>query len=138
MNEFNMKPSKTNSARTFRRILLSLSAALLLAATGCSSTSSTVKTDPVTAAEGGTASEDAIEKFTEAVEVYEARGDAGLDEAISKLEDAVDVDPAFGKAWFNLGVLYEKKGEKGEAAKAYTKASEASVKLGDSFVNLGM
>jgi len=137
-NEFNMKPSKIDSTRTVRRIFISLSTALLFAAAGCSSSAPAVKTDPAKAAQGGTASADAQKKFVEAVEIYQKQGDAGIGSAISKLEDAVGTDPAFGKAWFNLGVLYEKQGKKEDAANAYTKASQASKKLGDSFVNLGM
>lgn len=117
---------------------LAMGVLLLLVAPGCSTTAATDVVDTTPRPGGGTASADAQKEFLKAVDIFDKQGDQGLDAAISALEKAVETDPGFGKAWFNLGLLYEKKKQPEQARKAYTRATETAVKLGDPHVNLGM
>lgn len=117
---------------------LAMGLLLMLAVPACSTTSSSDVTDTTPRPGGGTASADAQKEFLKAVEIFDKQGDQGLDAAIAALEKAVATDPGFGKAWFNLGLLYEKKKQPEQARKAYTRATETAVKLGDAHVNLGM
>ena len=54
----------------------------------------------------------AIEDFEKAVKVYQGSKGQNLDDVKDHLEDAVKVDNRFAKAWFNLGVVHEKKGDR--------------------------
>lgn len=79
----------------------------------------------------------AIEDFEKAVKVYQGSKGQNLDDVKDHLEDAVKVDNRFAKAWFNLGVVHEKKGEIKEAKAAYKKAADASETFAAPHVNLG-
>jgi Tfp pilus assembly protein PilF len=138
MNESDMTQTRKYPFYSNQRIFFAVSLVFLLVAAGCSTTSSSDKNDPSKLAQGGTSSIDAKKEFMEAVAIYEKHGEKGIGDAISALEDAVDEDPGFGKAWFNLGLLYEKTGRKEDARAAYIKATKTAVKLGDPHVNLGM
>lgn len=79
----------------------------------------------------------AIEEFEKAVKAYEASGGKELGDVEDSLEEAVEIDKNFARAWFNLGVVYERKGELDKAREAYKKAAAAGPKFGHPHVNLG-
>ncbi|MFW6053351.1 MAG: tetratricopeptide repeat protein, partial [Persicimonas sp.] len=124
--------------RTIRPAVLVVLALVIAWGTACSSSSAVKRDEGSQLAQGGTASVNAKEEFEKAVAVYEEKGPEGLDEAIDSLEDAVDEDPGFGKAWFNLGLLYEENGDSDDAREAYENAIESAPSLGAPHVNLGM
>ncbi len=71
-----------------------------------------------------TQSIDAFIAFSKAAHVWDAeeqpKGD--VDEAIRLLREAVQIDPEFYKAWVNLGLAFERKGDLGEARWCYEQA----------------
>lgn len=79
----------------------------------------------------------AIEEFEKAVKIYESSKGKDLDGVEDSLEEAVSVDKNFARAWFNLGIVYERKGDKKKAREAYENAAAAGPKFGPPHVNLG-
>lgn len=71
-----------------------------------------------------TQSVDAFIAFSKAAYAWDAeeRPDGDVDEAIRLLREAVQLDPGFYKAWVNLGLAWEKKGNLSEAKKCYEQA----------------
>ena len=82
--------------------------------------------------------EEAVASFKAAVALYQKEGNQALPQVEAKLQEALEVLPSFGKAWFNLGLVYELQGKQEEARQAYGKAHEANPRLGAPLVNLGM
>lgn len=76
--------------------------------------------------------------FEEAVKVYNAKGaQPDYARAQSLFEDAISEDPTFGAAYFNIGAMYEARGNLDEARTWYKRASEKGKSFGDGLVNIG-
>jgi len=71
-----------------------------------------------------TQSVDAFIAFSKAAEVWdeEEKPEGDVDEAIRLLQRAVSIDPKFYKAWVNLGLAFERKGNLREAQNCYEQA----------------
>ncbi len=71
-----------------------------------------------------TQSVDAFIAFSQAAEVWdeEENPEGDVDEAIRLLQRAVSIDPKFYKAWVNLGLAFERKGNLLEAQNCYEQA----------------
>ncbi|MFN4180141.1 MAG: tetratricopeptide repeat protein [Armatimonadota bacterium] len=71
-----------------------------------------------------TQSFDAFVAFSKAAHVWDAeeRPDGDVDEAIKLLREAVRIDSGFYKAWVNLGLAWERKGNLQEAEHCYEQA----------------
>ena len=121
---------------TTKKIALALGAIAMTAA--CTTTSPGTK-DPKLIAEQELQEKElpkaeAIDEFNKGRDAY-ARGE--LDEAIKRMEGAASIDDRFSKAYFNVGVIYEEKGDKGKAREYYTRAANASTRFASPHVNLG-
>jgi len=71
-----------------------------------------------------TQSVDAFIAFSQAAEIWdeEEKPEGDVDEAIRLLQRAVSIDPKFYKAWVNLGLAFERKGNLREAQNCYEQA----------------
>lgn len=71
-----------------------------------------------------TQSVDAFIAFSKAAHAWDAeeRPEGDVDEAIRFLREAVQIDPEFYKAWVNLGLAFERKGNLQEAKWCYERA----------------
>jgi len=71
-----------------------------------------------------TQSVDAFVAFSKAAYAWDAeeRPDGDVEEAIRLLLEAVQIDPGFYKAWVNLGLAWERKGNLQEAKRCYEQA----------------
>lgn len=67
---------------------------------------------------------DAFVAFSKAASIWDAeeKPDGDIDKAISLLQEAVRIDPKFYKAWVNLGLAFERKGDLTEAQNCYEEA----------------
>ena len=122
----------------------------ILIGTGCGGSQVTAEFDsPQTVDQADTPEEGARPKpppvrkeakqlFKEAMQAYRPKaGPPKLERAIELLKDAVDEDPAFGAAYFNIGRIYEDKGDLKKAADYYQQASSKGKNFGDGLANYG-
>ncbi|MGC6415544.1 MAG: tetratricopeptide repeat protein [Bradymonadia bacterium] len=122
----------------------------ILTGTGCGGSQVTAEFDsPQTVDQADTPEEGARPKpppvrkeakqlFKEAMQAYRPKaGPPKLERAIELLKDAVDEDPAFGAAYFNIGRIYEDKGDLKKAADYYQQASSKGKNFGDGLANYG-
>lgn len=77
---------------------------------------------------------EARELFDEGVKAYKA-GNAS--QAQRLFEQAIDADETFGAAYFNIGRLYEEKGDDDTARTWYERSAEKGKGFGDGLVNIG-
>jgi tetratricopeptide (TPR) repeat protein len=76
--------------------------------------------------------------FEAGVQVYKSGGaKPDYDRAQSLFEDAISEDSTFGAAYFNIGAMYEERGNLDEARTWYTRSSEKGKAFGDGLVNIG-
>ncbi len=76
--------------------------------------------------------------FEAGVKAYNgAGGSPDYERAQSLFEDAISEDSAFGAAYFNIGAMYEERGNLDEARTWYTRSSEKGKAFGDGLVNIG-
>jgi TolB-like protein len=71
-----------------------------------------------------TQSVDAFIAFSQAAEIWdeEENPEGDVNEAIRLLQKAVNIDPKFYKAWVNLGLAFERKGDFRQAQNCYEQA----------------
>jgi len=116
-------------------LVASILAAVLL--TGCQTT-----TAAGTAAVGPKESSPiAKRRFEDAVRAYEEGVKLGVidwDFLAKKFESALDEDDGLAEAWFDLGVIEERRGQADRAMKAYRRAIAAKPTLFEAYENLGL
>lgn len=135
-----IKAGPAQKGRALKRgIVLSLMIAVVLSLTACKTGGSRADQTPAEqSAIGATTNVNAIREFEAAVEAFETSKGQDLATVQSHLERALKEDPRFGRAWFNLGVVHELRGNASDARDAYGKALSNSPRLGAAHVNLAM
>ncbi|HEY0840625.1 MAG TPA: adventurous gliding motility TPR repeat lipoprotein GltE, partial [Vulgatibacter sp.] len=132
-----MKTFSDNRRRSHGTAGLACLVAAALFAAGCQTT---------TAAGGAAATEQretspiAKRKFEDAVRTYEDGVKLGVvdwDLLAKKFEAALDEDDGLGEAWFDLGVVEERRGNAEAATKAYRRAIKVKPTLFVAYENLG-
>lgn len=136
--------SKISRASSFKPIVLAVACVSLLCLSACAGSKSgagaeSASSATTTVVEGGgtkriAVKDSAITLFEEAT----AASTSDPEKAKSLLQKAISEDKGFAEAWFNLGVLHERSGQKDEAVKAYEKASALRPEWPDPYVNLGV
>lgn len=59
------------------------------------------------------------------------------DRAMKLYEQITDGDPFYDSAWYNLGIIYSKKGLLDKAIEAYTNCTDANTEYAEAYFNLG-
>ena len=76
--------------------------------------------------------------FEEGVKAFKGSGGKpDYERAQSLFEDAISEDSSFGAAYFNIGAMYEQRGNLDEARTWYARSSEKGKAFGDGLVNIG-